>query len=70
MMYRYGMNPFKAHNNTLWDDMPKAYKVTHEDGDFILTSRGRLDYKETIRLLKEQGYKKPFITYIGRDVTV
>ena len=70
MRYRYGRNPFKYHNTTAWCDMPKVYKVTHEDGDFLLTSSGRLNYKETIQLLKEQGYKKPFITYIGKDVTM
>ena len=70
MAYKYGRNPFKPHNNTMWSGLPGLYKVTHEDGEFLLTASGRLDYRETIRLLKDQGYKKPFITYIGRNAAI
>jgi len=70
MRYRYGQNPFKVHSNTLWHGRPNVYKVTHQDGEFFLTSDDRLNYKETIALLKEQGYKNPYITYIGRDVAM
>ena len=70
MRYQYGMNPFKTHNNTLWSAMPNLYKVTHEDGEFMLTSIDRLDYKETLQILRDQGYKHPYITYIGKDVTI
>ena len=69
MRYGHGHNPFKP-QRTAWHDMPKAYRVTHDDGEFILTSPDRLDYRSTIQLLKEQGYKHPYITYIGKDVSM
>ena len=64
-----GHNPFKR-DNTAWSNMPLAFKVTHADGELILTSETRIDYKATIELLKQNGYKRPFITYIGRDVSM
>ena len=66
MQYRY----FKRDNGTLWHNMPLVYKVTHDGGEFLLTSENRLDYKSTIKLLQENGYKSPYITYIGHDVTI
>jgi len=68
--YTYGRNPFKKDHTTLWSNAPLAFKVTHAGGSFILTSETRIDYKETIELLKKQGYERPFITYIGRDVSM
>lgn len=70
MRYKYGQNPFKVHSGTFWSARPNAYKVTHADGEFILTSPDRIDYRETVKILKEQGYKRPYITYIGRDVAM
>jgi len=64
-----GHNPFKK-DNTSWGKMPLAFKVTHAGGSFILTSETRIDYKATIELLKKNGYKRPYITYIGRDVSI
>ena len=70
MRYANGCNPFKTHNNTLWNSLQLVYKVTHADGEFLLTSEGRINYKATIELLKQNGYKRPYITFIGRDVTM
>ena len=70
MRYANGCNPVKVHNNTLWHNMPLVYKVTHTGGEFLLTSESRIDYKATIELLKKNGYKRPYITYIGRDVSM
>lgn len=64
--YKY----FKRDNSTLWHNMPLVYRVTHEGGAFLLTSESRIDYKATIELLKKNGYKRPFITYIGHDVSM
>ena len=64
--YKY----FKRDNSTLWHNMPLVYKVTHEGGDFLLTSESRINYKATIELLKKNGYKRPYITYIGHDVSM
>ena len=64
--YRY----FKRDNSTIWHNMPLVYKVTHEGGEFLLTSESRIDYKSTIELLKKNGYKCPYITYTGHDVTI
>ena len=64
--YKY----FKRDNSTLWHNMPLVYKVTHEGGDFLLTSESRINYKATIELLKKHGYKRPYITYIGHDVSM
>lgn len=64
-----GHNPFK-NDCTSWSSLPLVYKVTHEGGAFLLTSESRIDYKETIALLKQNGYKRPFITFIGRDVSI
>ena len=64
-----GHNPFKR-DCTRWHSMPNVYKVTHAGGEFLLTSNGRLNYSETLELLRKQGYKKPFITYIGKDVSM
>ena len=65
LSYRY----FKKDNSTIWHNMPLVYKVTHAGGEFYLTSDSRIDYKATIELLKNNGYKRPYITYIGHDVT-
>ena len=61
---------FKKDNTTRWHNMPLVYKVSHEGGAFLLTSENRIDYKATIELLKKNGYKRPFITYIGHDVSM
>lgn len=60
---------FKKDNSTFWHNMPLLYKVTHENGEFFLTSDTGINYKATIELLKKNGYKRPYITYIGHDVT-
>ena len=65
----YGRNPFKK-DHTTWNSLPLVYKVTHANGDFLMTSESRIDYKATIELLKKNGYKRPFITFIGRDVSI
>lgn len=64
-----GHNPFKR-DNTAWNSRPLVFKVTHEGGAFYLTSETRINYKDTIELLKQNGYKRPYITFIGRDVTM
>lgn len=61
---------FKTDNSTFWHNMPLLYKVTHDGGAFYLTSDTSINYKATIELLKKNGYKRPFITYIGHDVSM
>ena len=69
-MSRWTENKFnyKKHYDVWIDSHINLYRVTTDQGTIDYKTRGRLDYKKTVKNFLAAGYTNINICYIGRQV--
>lgn len=60
---------YSKHGNDIWiDSHYNIYKITTDQKIFDYRTRGRLNYKETLKNFYKEGYTNVNIVYLGREI--